>query len=391
MALLLVESLLNALFLVLDLLLFYICYESVLIPLFLMIGLWGSGQQKVRAAFMLFLYTLFGSLFMLLSFITIYLACGTTDLMVLTNFTIDPTGQRVLWLGIFLALAIKVPLVPLHLWLPLAHTQAPLAGSILLAGVVLKMPIYAILRIMIPILPDASHFFTPLVYTLCVITIVSSCLSTLRQINLKRIVAYSSISHMGIVVLAIFSQSVQGIEGGILLSVAHGVVSPALFICVGVLYDRWHTLIMSYYRGLSVYMPVFSMLFFVFLLSNMAVPLTGNFTGEFLSLLGGFQRDPLLTALAASFTAVITAGYSIWLYNRVCFGGFSPYLLMSNDITRREFYLLVPLLLLTLILGVSPTLVLDFLHISISPVISNFPPRLISGSAALSPSRNPLL
>jgi NADH-ubiquinone oxidoreductase chain 4 len=381
LALLLVETLLIALFLVVDLLLFYICYESVLIPLFLMIGLWGSGQQKVRAAFMLFLYTLFGSLFMLVSFITIYLASGSTDILVLSHMYIEPSAQRLLWLGIFLALAIKTPLLPLHIWLPLAHTEAPLAGSILLAALVLKMPIYAFLRILLPILPDGSHYFTPLVYTLCVISIVYSCFSTLRQINLKSIVAYSSIGHLAICVLGVFSNSVQGIEGGIYLGLGHGLVSPALFICVGILYDRYHSLIIHYYRGVAAMKPVFAFLFFIFILANMAAPLTANFIGEFLCFLGSFHRNPAATLLATS-SVVLVASYSIWLYNRVCFGSFSPYLKPLSDLNRREFYVLLPLLVLTILLGIISNIVLDCLHVPVSNLLydtslfENTPPRL---------------
>ncbi|CAG8771415.1 17356_t:CDS:1, partial [Acaulospora morrowiae] len=321
-----------------------------------------TGQQKVRAAFMLFLYTLFGSLFMLVSFITIYLASGSTDILVLSHMYIEPSAQRLLWLGIFLALAIKTPLLPLHIWLPLAHTEAPLAGSILLAALVLKMPIYAFLRILLPILPDGSHYFTPLVYTLCVISIVYSCFSTLRQINLKSIVAYSSIGHLAICVLGVFSNSVQGIEGGIYLGLGHGLVSPALFICVGILYDRYHSLIIHYYRGVAAMKPVFAFLFFIFILANMAAPLTANFIGEFLCFLGSFHRNPAATLLATS-SVVLVASYSIWLYNRVCFGSFSPYLKPLSDLNRREFYVLLPLLVLTILLGIISNIVLDCLHV----------------------------
>src|ERR1043165_194609 len=289
-ALLVVETLLIALFVVVDLLLFYICFESVLIPLFLLIGIWSQSQHKVRASFMLFLCTLFGSLFMLLSFIAIYMSIGSTDYQLIATSCIQPEVQNILWLGIFLALAIKTPLVPFHICLPLAHTEAPLAGSMLLAGVILKMATYGYLRILLPLFPEASSYFTPLVYTLCTISIIYTSLSTLRQVNLKSIIAYASISHMAIATMGVFSNTVQGIEGSILLSVAHGLASPALFISVGVLYDRWHTLLLPYYRGLTSTMPLFSLLFFIFCLANMAVPLTANFLGEFLSFAGAYQR-----------------------------------------------------------------------------------------------------
>lgn len=367
-SLLVIETLLIALFVVLDLLLFYICFESVLIPLFLMIGIWSHSQHKVRASFMLFLYTLFGSLFMLLSFIALYMSIGSTDYQLIATSCIQPEIQKILWLGIFLALAIKTPLVPFHIWLPLAHTEAPLAGSMLLAGVILKMATYGYLRILLPLFPEASSYYTPLVYTLCTISIIYTSLSTLRQINLKSIIAYASISHMAIATMGVFSNNVQGIEGSILLSVAHGLASPALFISVGVLYDRWHTLILPYYRGLTSTMPLFSLLFFIFCLANMAVPLTANFLGEFLSFAGAYQRNPFITILASS-SVVLTAAYTIWTYNRVCLGSPSRYLYPCLDISRREFFLLLPFLLLIFVLGIVPFVILDSLHFSVSSLI----------------------
>jgi len=373
MVLLLVESLLIGLFLVLDLLLFYICYESVLIPLFLMIGIWSTSRNKVRASYLLFLYTLSGSLFMLLAILSIYMAAGTTDYLLLTTGEFTSSVQYALWLGVFLALAIKSPIIPLHIWLPLAHSEAPLAGSILLAGIVLKMATYGFLRILVTLLPEASEFFTPLVYTLCLISILYSCLSTLRQSNLKSIIAYSSIGHMAIAILGVFSNTTLGIEGGLLLGFAHGLVSPALFVCVGIIYERWHTLIILYFRGLTTIMPLFALLFFIFCLANMGVPLTANFLGEFLSLTGGFNRNPVLVGLAAS-SMVLVAGYSIWLYNRVCFGSLSPYLRATLDINRREFYLLLPFVVIVVFLGVYPKILLDSIHFSVSSLLyTTFP------------------
>jgi len=296
------------------------------------------------------------------------MSIGSTDYQLIATSCIKPEVQNILWLGIFLALAIKTPLVPFHIWLPLAHTEAPLAGSMLLAGVILKMATYGYLRILLPLFPEASSYFTPLVYTLCTISIIYTSLSTLRQVNLKSIIAYASISHMAIATMGVFSNTVQGIEGSILLSVAHGLASPALFICVGVLYDRWHTLILPYYRGLTSTMPLFSLLFFVFCLANMAVPLTANFLGEFLSFAGAYQRNPFITILASS-SVVLTAAYTIWTYNRVCLGSPSRYLNPCLDITRREYYLLLPFLLLIFVLGILPLVVLDSLHFSVSSLI----------------------
>jgi NADH-ubiquinone oxidoreductase chain 4 len=373
-ALLVVETLLIALFVVLDLLLFYICFESVLIPLFLLIGIWSHSPHKVRASFMLFLYTLFGSLFMLLSFIAIYMSIGSTDYQLIATSSIQPEVQKILWLGIFLALAIKTPLVPFHSWLPYAHVSAPLAGSIILAGLILKLATYGYLRLCLGLLPEASSYFAPLVYTLCVVSICYASLSTLRQVDLKGIIAYSSIPHVAIATMGLFSNSIQGIEGAMLLSLAHGLVSPALFICVAIIYDRWHTLVLLYYRGLTLIMPLFSLLFLVFLLANMAIPLSVNFVGEFLCFLGSFQRNPLATFIA-SFSVVFSGAYSIWLFNRVCYGAFSRYLLPALDITRRELYLLLPFLFLVLILGIVPNLVLDSIHLSVSSLLYQNTPR----------------
>jgi len=367
-AYLVLESLLIAVFVVLDLILFYVCFESVLIPMFLIIGIWGHGIRRILATLMLFLYTLFGSLFMLLSILTIAMLTGSTDYQLLTTVELESTAQYVLWLGIFLALAIKTPLVPFHLWLPKAHAEAPLDGSIILAGVIIKMAIYGYIRMLISLLPDATAYFTPLVYTLCVISIVYTTFTTLRQIDLKKIIAYSSIGHMGICVVGLFSNTIQGMEGSILLVIAHGLVSPGLFICVGVLYERYHSRLLKYFRGLAISHPVFCTAFFIFTLANMAVPLTGNFVGEFLSFAGAFQRNPLLTSLGAS-GMVLTAAYSIWLYNRVCFGVQSQFLIRTPDLSRREYYLILPLLFLTFLLGIAPNVALELLHLPVSNLL----------------------
>lgn len=269
-AFLLVETLLIALFVVLDLLLFYVFFESVLVPLFLIVGIWGASETRIRASFLLFLYTLFGSLFMLLAFLVIIYNVGTSDLQMITLADISFEHQKFLWLAIFLSFAIKTPLVPFHMWLPRAHVEAPLAGSIVLAGLILKLAVYGFLRILIPLLPEATEYFSPFVQTMAVITLVYSSLTTLRQTDFKCLVAYSSIAHMSVVVAGVFSNTIVGIEGGIMLSIAHGFVSPALFMLVGgVLYDRYHTRVIRYYRGMTTYMPVFAALFFAFTVANM--------------------------------------------------------------------------------------------------------------------------
>lgn len=375
---LVLESLLLAVFTVCDILLFYIFFESVLIPLFLVVGIWGGSAGKVRAAFLLFLYTLFGSLFMLLSFLGIYYHTGSTDFQVVSLYEMDLSQQKVLWLGIFISMAIKTPLLPFHVWLPRAHAEAPLAGSVILAGLILKLATYGYMRILLQFLPDASSYYSPLVETIAAITLVYASLATLRQTDFKALVAYSSIGHMAVVVLGLFSNTIQGIDGAILLSIAHGVVSPALFILVGgVLYDRYHTRIIRYYRGLTAYMPLFSLLFFLFTIFNAAVPLSANWAGEFLSLTGAFQRNPILAVIGSS-GIVLSAAYSIWLFNRIAFGAVSPFLLgglsskntnVPTDLTRREFMLLLPLLFVAILFGIFPNIVLDQIHASTSMLL----------------------
>lgn len=368
-ALLVVETLLLTVFTVLDLLLFYVFFEAALVPLFLIVGIWGGSSTRVRAALLLFLYTLAGSLFMLLAIVVIAGHVGTTDftLVTLTDFTSQ--GQRLLWLGFFVAFAVKTPLVPFHMWLPRAHAEAPLAGSILLAGVVLKLSSYGILRILLTILPDATHYFTPLVQTIAIVTLVYSSLATVRQVDFKALVAYSSIAHMAVVILGLFSNTLIGIEGGYVLSLAHGLVSPALFMLVGgVLYDRFHTRIVRYYRGLVVYMPVFASLFFIAACANIAVPLSLNWASEFMALAGAFQRSPIVGVLGAS-GIVLSACYTIWLWSRMVGGAWSPYLTYTVDVTRREFMVLFPLLALTIVLGIVPTVILGDIHIVITSLL----------------------
>jgi NADH-ubiquinone oxidoreductase chain 4 len=368
-AFLLLETLLIAVFVVLDLMLFYIFFESVLIPLFLIVGIWGGSDTRIRASFLLFLYTLGGSLFMLLGIMVIYYNIGSTDFTMISLSDISLDSQKLLWLAFFLSFAIKTPLVPFHMWLPRAHAEAPLAGSILLAGLILKLATYGYLRVLINFMPDATSYFSPLVQTIAVVTLIYSSLATVRQVDFKALVAYSSIGHMAVVVLGLFSNTIIGIEGAIALSIAHGVISPAMFILVGgVLYDRFHTRVIRYYRGVTVYMPVFSALFFVTTAFNMAVPLSLNWIGEFMSLAGVFQKSPLVGLLGAS-SIILSAVYSIYLYNRISFGAYSRYLSYTTDITRREFMLLFPLLLVAVIFGIMPNIILADLHVAVSGLL----------------------
>ena len=368
---LLLETLQIGVFIVLDLILFYIFFESVLPILFLIIIIYGSGEARIRSALLLFLYTLAGSLFMLLAILQIYSYVGSTDFQIISLSEINLNNQKILWLGFFLAFAVKTPLWPLTGWLYRAHADSPLAGSILLAATILKFATYGYLRVLINFLPDATNYFSPLVQTIAIITLIYASLATIIQQDTKALIAYSSIAHMSIVILGLFSNTIQGIEGAILLALAHGFVSPALFVCVGgIIYDRTGTRIIHYVRGLVTYMPVFTILFLIFTLSNTGIPLTLNFLGEQLSLIGIWERSPLISALGAT-GIVLSAIYSIYLYNRISYGVYSPHLKPIKDISRREFNLLITLLLPTVLLGIFPNVILDGLHFSISSLLYN--------------------
>ena len=368
---LLLETLQIGVFVVLDLLLFYIFFESVLPVLFLIIIIYGSGEARIRSALLFFLYTLAGSLFMLLAILQIYSYIGSTDFQIISLSEINLDSQKILWLGFFLAFAVKTPLWPFTGWLYRAHADSPLAGSILLAATILKFATYGYLRVLINFLPDATNYFSPLVQTIAIITLIYASLATIIQQDTKALIAYSSIAHMSVVILGLFSNTIQGIEGAILLALAHGFVSPALFICVGgVIYDRTGTRIIHYVRGLVTYMPVFTILFCIFTLSNTGIPLTLNFLGEQLSLIGIWERSPIIAALGAT-GIVLSAIYSIYLYNRISYGIYSPHLKPVKDISRREFNLLITLLIPTVLLGIFPNVILDGLHFSISTLLYN--------------------
>ena len=369
---LLLETLLLAVFLVLDILLFYIFFESILPPLFLLIGIFGS-TNRVRASFYLFLYTLLGSLFLLLSILTMSSIMGTTDFDALYKTNFNYSTQLFLFYGIFIAFAVKTPTIFLNTWLLKAHVESPLGGSIILAGIVLKLSLYGIFRLILPLLPKASLDYTYIVYLIGVITIIYASLSTLRTIDIKELIAYSSVSHAAVYLIGVFSNTIQGIEGGIALGLAHGFVSSGLFICVGgVLYDRSGTRLITYYRGISQIMPIFSILFFILSLGNCGVPLTLNFIGEFMSLYGVFEKIPLLGILTSS-SIIFSAAYTIFMFNRIAFGGsFSKYFEANLiDLNKREFYMLFTLVLFTVILGIYPIFILDGLHYYVSTLIYN--------------------
>nr|ATI20572.1 NADH dehydrogenase subunit 4 [Ophiognomonia clavigignenti-juglandacearum] len=366
---LLLETLLLAVFLVLDILLFYIFFESILPPLFILIGLFGSGN-KVRASYYIFLYTLGSSLFLLLSIVTMSSIMGTTDFDALFKTYFAYTKQLFIFVGVFIAIAVKTPTIFLNNWLLRAHVESPLGGSIVLAAIVLKLSLYGIFRLILPILPLASLNYTYIVYLIGVITITYASFSTLRTTDVKELIAYSSVSHAAVYLIAVFSNVFQGIEGSILLGLGHGFVSSALFLSVGgVLYDRSGTRDIGYYRGMAQLMPIFAVLFFIFSLANCGTPLTLNFVGEFLCLYATFERSPFLGSFAAS-SIVFSAAYTILLFNRIFLGGsFTLFLDGILDLTKRELNILLVLALFTVILGVYPSFILDGLHYNVSSLI----------------------
>jgi NADH-ubiquinone oxidoreductase chain 4 len=367
---LLLETLLLGVFLVLDILLFYIFFESILPPLFLLIGLFGS-SNKVRASFYIFLYTLWGSLFLLLSILTMSSIMGTTDFDALFKTNFDNITQIFLFCGILIAFAVKTPTIFLNNWLLKAHVESPLGGSIILAGIVLKLSLYGIFRLILPILPKASLDYTYIVYIIGVITIIYASFSTLRTTDVKELIAYSSVSHAAVYLIGVFSNTIQGIEGGILLGLAHGFVSSGLFICAGgILYDRSGTRLIYFYKGIAQIMPLFSILFFILSLGNCGVPLTLNFIGEFMCLYGVFEKLPILGVFASS-SIILSAAYTIYMFNRIAFGGVFSKFFKENisDLTMREFFLLFILVLFTVIFGIYPSFILDGLHYSATSLI----------------------
>ena len=368
---LLLESLLLLVFLCLDILSFYIYFESILPPLFLLIGLYGS-VNRVRASFYLFLYTLFGSLFLLLSILFLSSYVGTPDYESLFKTNLNIYLQIYLFIGIMIAFAIKTPTIFLNSWLLKAHVESPLSGSIILAGIVLKLSLYGITRMILPILPKAFIKYNYIITLIGIITIFYASFSTLRTIDIKELIAYSSVCHAAVYFVSMFSNTIQGIEGSIILGLAHGFVSSGLFICAGgVLYDRTHTRLISYYRGLVQTMPILSILFFILCLGNCGTPLTLNFIGEFLSLYGIFENSPVMGLLACS-SIILSAGYTMTLFNKTIFGGsLSTYINYNMpDVNYREFSILLPLVVLTVLLGtIGLPLILNGLSFNVSALI----------------------
>jgi proton-translocating NADH-quinone oxidoreductase chain M len=368
-AFLLLEFFLIGVFCVLDLLLFYIFFESVLIPMYLIIGLWGSRERKIRAAYFFFLYTLLGSVLMLLAVLYIYYQFGTTDFETLLTASLTLKEQKILWLAFFASFATKVPMVPVHIWLPEAHVEAPTAGSVILAGILLKLGTYGFLRFLFPILPEACFYFSPLIYAIAAVGIVYTSFTAIRQTDFKRIIAYTSVAHMNLVILGLFSFNNIGLEGAILQSLSHGFVASALFVVIGVVYDRYHTRTVKYYGGLVHVMPIYVIIFLVFTMANIGLPGTSSFVGEFLILTGSYQTNTIITFIGA--TGMILGGcYSLWLFNRIAYGNLkTQYISVFIDINKRELYIFLPLILGTLFMGVYPEIFLDPIHMSVNTLV----------------------
>jgi NADH-quinone oxidoreductase subunit M len=386
-AFLALETLMIGVFSSLDLLLFYLFFEGGLIPMFLIIGVWGGGR-RVYASFKFFLYTLLGSVLMLLALLAMYQQAGTTDIVeLLKPGTFPATMQTWLWLAFFASFAVKMPMWPVHTWLPDAHVEAPTAGSVILAGILLKMGGYGFLRFSLPMFPVASEHFAPMVFTLSVIAIVYTSLVAFAQEDMKKLIAYSSVAHMGFVTMGLFALNTQGIQGGIFQMLSHGLVSAALFLCVGVVYDRMHTRSIEAYGGLADRMPLYAVAFMVFTMANIGLPGTSGFVGEFLTLLGAFRANNTVAFIATS-GVILSACYGLWLYRRVVFGALTKASLKSIlDLSPREVAILAPLVLLVLFFGVHPAPLIDPTAASVQKLIADMQTgiRMASQVAAVAP------
>nr|WP_321456900.1 NADH-quinone oxidoreductase subunit M [uncultured Cohaesibacter sp.] len=370
-AFLVLETMMIGVFCALDLLLFYLFFEAGLIPMFLIIGIWG-GQNRVYASFKFFLYTLAGSVLMLLAVMAMYWDAGTTDIVALLAHPFSREMQIWLWLAFFASFAVKMPMWPVHTWLPDAHVQAPTAGSVILAGVLLKMGGYGFLRFSLPMFPIASDMFAPLVYTLSVIAIIYTSLVALAQQDIKKLIAYSSVAHMGYVTMGVFSMTQQGVQGGIFQMISHGIVSGALFLCVGVVYDRMHTREISAYGGLVNRMPVFAALFMIFTMANIGLPGTSGFVGEFLTIIGVFQVNTWVALFAAT-GVILSASYALWLYRRIIFGKLEKESLKGIlDMDIREKTILIPLAVLTILFGFYPAPIQNVTAVAVENLINNY-------------------
>jgi NADH-quinone oxidoreductase subunit M len=382
MAFLILETLMVGTFSALDLVLFYLFFEGGLIPMFLIIGVWG-GPRRVYASFKFFLYTFLGSVLMLLAIMALYWNAGTTDIPTLMHTTVPRSLQTWAWLAFFASFAVKMPMWPVHTWLPDAHVEAPTAGSVVLAAILLKMGGYGFLRFSLPMFPLASHDFAPLIFSLSAIAIIYTSLVALMQEDMKKLIAYSSVAHMGFVTMGIFAGTMQGVAGGVFQMISHGIVSGALFLCVGVVYDRMHTREIAAYGGLVNRMPLYALVFLVFTMANVGLPGTSGFIGEFMTLLGTFKIS-LPTAFFATTGVILSAAYALWLYRKIVFGALvKPSLQTIKDLTLRECLTLGPLVALTILFGVYPKPVLDISAASVQQLVTNYSHALTTQAVAL--------
>jgi NADH-quinone oxidoreductase subunit M len=369
------ETLMLGVFCSLDLVIFYLFFEGGLIPMFLIIGIWG-GPKRVYSAFKFFLFTLLGSVLMLIAIISIYWITGTTDVIQLLDMRIPQEYQYLLWLAFFSSFAVKLPMWPFHTWLPDAHVEAPTAGSVILAAILLKMAGYGFIRFSLGLFPVASDYFTPLIFTLSVVAIIYTSLVALMQDDMKKLIAYSSVAHMGFVTIGIFSLTKQGLEGSIIQMMSHGLISAALFLCVGVVYDRLHSRMISSYGGLVNIMPKYAFVFMIFVLAALGLPGTSGFVGEFLVLVGTFQIN-IFVAVLASLGVILAAAYMLWLYKRVIFGKMaSSEIKEMADLNKTEIYIFASLVFLTLFFGIYPEPLFNSIDISVSNLIDNYQTNL---------------
>ncbi len=370
-AFLVLETMMVGTFSALNILPFYIFYEGALIPMFVIIGVWG-GPRRVYSAFKFFLYTMAGAVLMLLALLALYVSTGTTDIPTLMRASVPVGLQYWLWLAFFASFAVKIPMWPLHTWLPDAHVEAPTAGSVMLAAVLLKMGAYGFLRFSVPMFPDATAYFTPFIFALSVVAVIYTSLVALVQTDMKKLIAYSSVAHMGFVTIGIFTLNMQGIEGAIFQMLSHGIVSAALFLIVGVLYDRKHSRLIASYGGLVHRMPTFAFVFMIFVLASVGLPGTSGFVGEFLSLVGAFQVNTMVALLAAT-GMVLAVAYMLWLYRRVIFGKLEKEELKDIlDLSPREIAVFAPLVILVFWMGIYPSSFLDVMHASVGNLIADF-------------------
>jgi NADH-quinone oxidoreductase subunit M len=370
-AFLVLETMMIGTFAALDFVMFYIFFEAVLIPMFIIIGVWG-GPRRVYASFKFFLYTLAGSVLLLAALLTLYFEVGTTDIPTLIAYAVPPEMQTWLWLAFFASFAVKMPMWPVHTWLPDAHVEAPTAGSVILAGVLLKMGGYGFLRFSLPMLPIASEQFVPLIYTLSVIAIIYTSLVALAQEDMKKLIAYSSVAHMGFVTIGIFTATQQGIDGAMFQMLSHGIISAALFLCVGVVYDREHSREIAHYGGLVERMPRFAFVFMIFMLGSVGLPGTGGFVGEFLILVGAFQDNTWVASLAST-GVILGAAYMLYLYRRVIFGKLDKeHLKKILDLEPREIAIFTPLVILVFWMGIWPDPFLSVFDATVSNLLQNY-------------------